>query len=172
MRRLLILGVFWLFTVGRLEAQTLTLTDLLHLVSVPPITFEQVMEKRGYTCYQTNRTISNWSCLFVNQRPLYLMQPTLAPEVAEYVFSPYTTVLVYQTKRMNPYKSWPKQLTDLGFSQEKGQPGQGVGQRFSNDQFLVILREVDAYNSISSNPSGYSISISWKRQPSALTQAY
>jgi hypothetical protein len=107
----------------------------------------------------------------MNQRPLYLNRPALAPQVIEYVFGPYATALVHQTKSADYYMGWHNELIALGFSRSnQPQVDQGVGEQYTKGRLSVILRDVDNYNGISNNQTGYSASVTWMRQPPVITR--
>ncbi|MBO0951145.1 hypothetical protein [Fibrella forsythiae] len=169
MRTRILVGVFWVLSIGTLAAQSLTIADMLRLVTKTPATFEQEMEAKGYTCYQRKKTLTNWSCLFMDQRPAYLNQPAMSSQVMSYVFGPNATTLVDQTKSIEVYNTWHNELLALGFSLDKRpQSNEGVGLQYTKDRISVVLRKVDSYNGISENLSGYSASVTWMRQPPLL----
>lgn len=171
MRTLVLLTAFWLMAIGTLAAQSLTMPELLRLVATAPAAFEQEMATKGYTCYQRKKSLTNWSCLLMDQRPAYLNQPSLASEVIEYVFGPNATVLVDQTTSGATYRAWHNQLLALGYTLDKlPQSNEGVGLQYTKDRVSVVLRKVDSYNSITANLTGYSASVTWMRQPPSLTQ--
>lgn len=171
MRTRILVGVLWVLAVGTLSAQSLTIAEMLRLVTQTPATFEQEMEAKGYTCYQRKKTLTNWSCLFMDQRPAYLNQPAMSSQVMSYVFGPNATALVDQTKSAEVYKSWHAELMELGFALDKRpQSNEGVGLQYTKDRVSVVLRKVDSYNGISDNLTGYSASVTWMRQPPLLTK--
>lgn len=85
----------------------------------------------------------------MNQRPLYLNKPTLAPQVIEYVFGSYAVALVHQIKPADYCMGWHKELIALGFSRtNQPQIDQGVGEQYTKGRLSVVLRDVDNYNGI------------------------
>ncbi|MEZ0542513.1 hypothetical protein [Fibrella arboris] len=171
MRTRFLLGVLWFVSIGTLSAQSLTITDMLRLVTTTPAAFEEAMKAKGYTCYQRKKSLTNWSCLFMDQRPAYLNQPASSAQVMSYVFGPNATALVDQTKSVEAYKAWHDELMALGFALDKRpQSNEGVGLQYTKDHVSVVLRKVDSYNGISDNLTGYSASVTWMRQPPVVSQ--
>lgn len=172
MRTRILIGAIWLLTVGTLSAHPLSMADLLRLVASTPAAFEQEMVAKGYTCYQQKKSLTTWSCLFMDQRPAYMNQPALSSEVLQYVFGQHATVLVQQTKSLADYKAWQSQLISLGFSLDKQpQSSELVGLLYTKDRLSVTFQKVDYYNGISNNQTGYSVSVTWMRQSPILAQA-
>lgn len=171
MRTNFLIVVFWFLASGLLAAQPITVADLLRLTALSPAAFEQEMTAKGHTCYQRKKTLTNWSCLFMDQRPVYLNQPALAQQVTEYVFGPKVTLLIYQIKSTEAYAAWHNQLLLLGFLPDsRPQSNESVGRQYTREQVSVVLRKVDIYNGVSTNLTGYSATITWMRQTPLLTQ--
>lgn len=172
MRTRILIGAVWLLTVGTLSARSLPMADLLRLVASAPAAFEQEMVSKGYTCYQQKKSLTTWSCLFMDQRPAYMNQPALSSDVMQYVFGQHATVLVQQTKSVAAYKDWQRQLISLGFLVDKQpQSSELVGLLYTKDRLSVTFREVDYYNGISNNQTGYSVSVTWMRQSPIVAHA-
>ncbi|WP_375445317.1 hypothetical protein [uncultured Fibrella sp.] len=159
-------------TTSSLTGQSLKMADLLRLVASAPAAFEQEMVAKGYTCYQQKKSLTTWSCLFMDQRPAYMNQPALASDVMQYVFGQHATVLIQQTKSVADYKAWQSQLISLGFSVDKQpQSSELVGLLYTKDRLSVTLQKVDYYNGISNNQTGYSVSVTWMRQSPTVAHA-